>query len=220
MTMCGRFALYTPGSLIRKTFNTSNQLEIIPNYNITPSSDLIVVCQIAEEKIMTRMHWGFIPHWVSVEKKAKGMINARIESVRTKPYFRSAFKDKRCLIIANGFYEWQQNENNKQPYYLSRGENNLIAFAGIWDYWHDEKNIQIATCAIITTKAPEKLLSIHDRNPVIIKNKYCDDWFKKEMTELELNNIIDHDDLLFYRVSNAVNNPRNNDKNCIKEGGI
>lgn len=209
--MCGRYTLAAGPEYIADYFQVDGPMpEFQPSWNITPGGDIPVICQAPEDgRTCSLMHWGLIPHWAKEPDSKYKMINAKAETLSQRPAYRDAYKHRRCLIPANGFYEWQATAQGKQPYYIHRKDDSLLAFAGLWEYW--EKEHIINSCTIITTTANSSIRSIHERMPVIITRENFDSWLDPHNTDThslaEL--LAPHDDKLLepYRVSTAVNNP-------------
>ena len=139
---------------------------------------IYVICHIPDNgRMLSAMRWGLLPPWMKQQPKpSPGFINARLETITQKPAFRHAIKRHRCLVIANGFYEWQKTANNKQPFFIHLNNHQLFAMAGIWERYIDEDGVSMETCAIITTSANAALAHIHDRMPVIISKTNYDTW--------------------------------------------
>ena len=170
--MCGRFTLKTPERIKFDALNTYDPDDLVPRYNIAPSQNVLTILERSSEREATFLRWGLIPFW---SKEPKGFINARAETVEQKAAFNESFQKRRCLIPADGFYEWERNGRISQPYYFQMKDQAPFAFAGIWDRWKSE-GIWITSCAIITTTANELLASIHHRMPVIIIPEFYDLW--------------------------------------------
>lgn len=209
--MCGRFSIYSNTKDIVHYFHLVRTCEPILSYNISPSSTVPVVILEDNNRIMENMHWGLVPHWAR-DKKLKP-INARAETIDTRPFFRTAFKKTRCLIPANGFYEWRRAGNHKQPYYFRLENNDLMAFAGLWDRWkHNDETIE--SCTIITTRANDIMKPVHDRMPVILAPDSYEQWLQdggKDLLQPYPGPMIT------YPVSTVVNNPKNNGRDLIQE---
>ena len=156
------------------------------------------------------MHWGLLPHWAKDTKIQP--INAKAETVDSKPFFRSSFKKHRCLIPANGFYEWKRANNHKQPYYFKLEDADLMAFAGLWDH-REQDGEGMNSCTIITTEANDLMKPIHNRMPVILKPEQYDNWLEAGGKDL----LIPYKGAMtVYPVSTSVNNPRNNGKDLVE----
>lgn len=170
--MCGRFVVKTPNRELTEIFEAapSNDLPDAPNYNICPTDDVVVVDSASGARRLRKMRWGFIPHWYKKPTDGPLLINARSDTLATKPAFRNAARQRRCLIPATGFYEWTYADKDRLPWYIYRKDEAPIAFAGIWQNWGDEDT---ATCAIVTTEANAPLQKLHHRMPVIIE---APDW--------------------------------------------
>ena len=209
--MCGRYTLAAGPKYIADYFQVDGPMpDFQPSWNITPGGDIPVICQAPENgRTCSLMHWGLIPHWAKEPDSKYKMINAKAETLSQRPAYRDAYKHRRCLIPANGFYEWQATAQGKQPYYIHRKDDGLLAFAGLWEYW--EKEHIINSCTIITTTANSSILSIHERMPVIITQENFDAWLDPHNTDTnsltELLAPSDNKLLEPYRVSTAVNNP-------------
>ena len=166
--MCGRYTLHTPRDRIRERYRIARDLatleKLFERYNIAPSQQVAAV-RIARDGVreLVPLRWGLIPHWAKDPKTGYSMINARAESVATKPAFRDAFRRRRCLIPADGFYEWKQVGTAKQPFHIRLKGGEDFAFAGLWEHWQGEGQ-EIESCSIIVTDANELLSHIHDRS--------------------------------------------------------
>ena len=170
--MCGRFTLKTPERLKFDALNTCDPDDLVPRYNIAPSQTVLTILDRNSEREAAFLRWGLIPFW---SKEPKGFINARAETLEQKPAFSEAFQRRRCLIPADGFYEWERNGKISQPYYFQMKDHAPFAFAGIWDRWKSEGS-WITSCAIVTTTANELLAQIHHRMPVILSPESYDRW--------------------------------------------
>jgi putative SOS response-associated peptidase YedK len=168
------------------------------------------------------LYWGLIPKWAKDSKIGAKLINARAETVAEKPSFKSAFRKRRCLVLADGFYEWQQQENKKQkqPYYFRLNDGQPFAFAGLWEQWEDVSGEAIDSCTLLTTDANELMRPVHNRMPVILNPKDYERWLDPEVKEPEqlqpLLRPYSTQEMLAYPVSTAVNKPSNDNAECIK----
>ncbi|MHA6265067.1 SOS response-associated peptidase [Arenibacterium sp. CAU 1754] len=172
--MCGRFAVTLPPDAMAQLFaaQPSNELPHVPNYNVCPTNQVHVVRQGETGRRLVGMRWGFIPHWYKEENGGPLLINARAETLAEKPAFKSACRDRRGLVVADGFYEWTKTDDGKRlPWYFRRRDGAPIAFAAIWQSWGTENPID--TCAIITTAANAAAAAVHHRMPLILEP---DDW--------------------------------------------
>lgn len=179
--MCGRFAQYTPPLAVASRFEVDPQhvliLDWAPRYNLAPSEQAMVVHLGAEEdgRVLEMMTWGFIPHWARDAEDMPHAINARAETVDSKPMFQNAFGSRRCLIPCDGFYDWKALKDRKHPYLIRLKEDGPFALAGLWDHHTDTKG-QVATFTILVTAANDLQKSVHDRMPVILAQRDWDAW--------------------------------------------
>ena len=219
--MCGRFTLHTPASQITEAFHLPDlrDLELKPRYNIAPSQDIPIIRDTDTGREMVMARWGLIPHWSKESKTKYSTINARIESVAEKPTYRTPFKRQRCLIPADGFYEWKQVEGKKVPHHIRMKDGNVFAFAGLWDHWEGEGE-SIDSCTIIVMPANEVMKPIHERMPAIIAPADYDLWLDSRVTDkqeiMQYLNSAPSSQLTAFPVSTRVNSPRNNDERCIQ----
>jgi putative SOS response-associated peptidase YedK len=222
--MCGRFVQNSPLQIIQRIFNTDKVLfEVIPNYNVAPTQKILAIINQDNENKLEKLHWGLVPFWANVISMGSRMINARAETVSQKPGFRNAFRKRRCVIPADGFYEWKGEKGDKQPYYITVPSGKPFAFAGLWETWTDKENDEESvykSCTIITTAASEPLSSIHHRMPAILDPEFYEKWLNEKMQNPKNLKIILRDglihDMIYYPVSKLVNSVKNNDPNCIK----
>jgi putative SOS response-associated peptidase YedK len=216
--MCGRFALYTHLSQIIKIFNLDEAFPFEPSYNIAPSQMISIVCELPDQKrVLSPMRWGLIPSWQKEPKLTSSIINARADTVESKPMFRKAILQRRCLIVADGFYEWQ-HDGNKQPYFISMKNHEPFGLAGIWERWVGE-NKTIDSCSIITVEANKLIAPIHNRMPAIIDPKDYNSWLDVNNTKWdEIKKYLKpfKDALLeTHPVTQKMNSPRYNKPDCI-----
>lgn len=199
--MCGRYSLHSNPEVVALMFGLSEVPAYQPRYNIAPAAQVLIARQEGELRGAAMVKWGLVPRWAKDPAMGARMNNARAETVAEKPSFREAYRKRRCLIPANGFYEWKLENGVKQPYYVHPAGAKLFAFAGLWEQWKD-----LQTCAIITTEANEKMAAVHDRMPVILGREDYPRWLAGEEGLLQpcASNVID-----IRRVSRAVNNARN-----------
>ena len=217
--MCGRYLLsYDLKSLIellknRWDIKTPNIDYYEPDYNIAPGQTVLGIYQNQDlDYLLSEFQWGYLPNWS--KDLSKKMINARSESIDKKPYFRDSFQNRKCLILASGFYEWQR-DRTKTPYYIGIKDNNLFSFAGIWDF-HPQQS-KLKTCAILTTSANNVVIPIHDRMPVMLEHDGEKDWLTMGRTDYShLFKPFNAEQMTIYEVSNYVNNWRNKSMECIK----
>lgn len=168
--MCGRFAITLPNDAMAQLFaaTPANDLPDVPNYNVCPTNRVHVVRAGESGRQLLAMRWGFLPHWYKTANGGPLLINARAETIAEKPAFRSAVRERRCLIVASGFFEWTKDaEGNRLPWYIFRRDGAPIAFAGIWQTWGRED--PLTTCAIVTTAANQGMSALHTRMPLILE---------------------------------------------------
>jgi putative SOS response-associated peptidase YedK len=220
--MCGRFVQKSDIRKIAPLFKAAIvESDVLPRYNITPRQPIAVVMEKGQRKIVT-MKWGLVPHWAKNETISNKLINARSETVTEKPSFKDSFKKRRCLIIADGFYEWQGSGLTKRPFFICMKDDVPFGMAGLYDIWTNAGGEKITTCTIVTTEANEIMKPIHHRMPVILDAKDYDVWLNVEKTDSNLQTILkpcNSDLLKAYEVSLNVNNPRNDSPECIAPVG-
>ncbi len=212
--MCGRFTLTVESSQLQDTFPWLNIAEgsISPRYNIAPNQPVAVVPNDGHHRLDFFL-WGLIPSWAQDPKIGNRLINARAETLAEKPAFRSAFRRRRCLILADGFYEWRKEADGKSktPMYICLKSKAPFAFAGLWEAWHSPDGSQILSCTIITTSPNELLKTIHNRMPVILPSQTYSKWLTPgEVSPSELQSLLrpyPPEEMIAYPVSRAVNNP-------------
>lgn len=173
--MCGRFAVTLPSDAMAQLFaaRPANDLPISPNYNICPTNMVHAIVSDSDVRQLVTFRWGFVPHWYKSPKDGPLLINARAETIAEKPAFKSAARERRCLIPATGFYEWTKDEDgNRLPWYIAPTDGELLAFAGVWQSW-EHGDTHLKACAIVTTGANQTMSAIHHRMPVILGE---DDW--------------------------------------------
>ncbi len=214
-SMCGRFALKSPGRTKFDGVNCSHLPPLFPRYNIAPSQSVLTVVQRESKREAAFLHWGLIPSW---SKEPKGFINARFETIAEKPSFSESFQRRRCLILADAFYEWQRSGKMAQPYVFQMKDELPFAFAGIWDEWRGHE-ISITSCAIITTTANELLATIHDRMPVILRSQSYDAWLNGDSKPANLINLLapfPASEMRSHAVSYDVNSPKMDDEHLLR----
>jgi putative SOS response-associated peptidase YedK len=230
--MCGRFTLRTPATVLIEHFDidvhNETQLALFdPRYNIAPTQDVIVVRADAAtgRRAASMMRWGLLPSWTKQITSGPPVINARSETLAEKPAFRTALRSRRCLIPADGFYEWQLTpgggKGKKQPCYIHRPDGNPFAFAGLWETWKSpDSQLVIESCTIVTTSANAALASLHDRMPVILAPNDYGLWLDANVSEpAKLQHMLapcGNDELVAEPVSTHVNRVANDDPRCIE----
>ena len=219
--MCGRFTLHTPESRIAEAFNLQNTepLGLNPRYNIAPSQDIPIIRDTDDGREMILARWGLVPAWSKEPKTRYSTINARIESVAEKPTYRTPFQRQRCLIPADGFYEWKVINGKKVPHHIHMRDGDVFALAGIWDRWECEGE-SLESCSIIVMPANDVMRPLHERMPAIIAPANYDLWLDTSITgkaEIlwQLHSTLSSQ-LMFYPISPWVNSPRHDDERCLQ----
>ena len=220
--MCGRFVGYRDLEALKAHFPIDRvETNLSPNYNVAPTQNISVIVRQDDENVLRTFRWGLVPFWAKDPSIGNKMINARSETVDSKPSFKNAFKKRRCLIPADGFYEWKGPKGSKQPVYITLPDGEPFGFAGLWEVWDDKGKAEepLYTCTIITTDASPPIQDIHHRMPVILIPEAFEDWIKADTPADALKEIISthtHKDLVFRPVSKAVNSVQNNSPDLIK----
>lgn len=216
--MCGRFVQKVDLREAAKIFEAIVEAEQRTNYNVAPRQPIAVIMADGKRKIV-EMSWGLIPHWAKDASIANKLINARSETVAEKPSFRESFRSRRCLIIADGFYEWQTRDGVKKPFYIFMKNRKPFGMAGLYDHWKDENGKEITTCTIITTEANEFMKSLHHRMPVIISPNDYDRWLDPaERDASKIGSLMkpwDSNEMGAYEVGALVNSAGYNSAECI-----
>ncbi|ALC91926.1 hypothetical protein AM500_20630 [Bacillus sp. FJAT-18017] len=216
--MCGRFSLITEVYSLMQQFDFEFDGDLNPRYNIAPGTNILAIVNRGGKRVGMDFRWGLIPYWANDEKIGYKMINARAESVHEKPSFKNPLKTRRCLIPADGYFEWKREGKTKQPYRFVSKETVPFAFAGLFDRW-DKDGKTIFSCTIITTEANEKTAAIHDRMPAILEPEQQKIWLDPAVDNpLELTSLLTpfpSNKIDFYEVSTLVNSARNEDKEII-----
>lgn len=220
--MCGRFALFSPEEMLSAMFGVEGAGFPSPSYNIPPTRDIAAVRAAAEgaaRRELALLRWGLIPSWAKDPAIGNRMINARAETAPDKPAFRSAFRLRRCLVPADGFYEWRKAGARKQPYFVRMADGRPFAIAALWELWAGPDG-EIASCTLLTTDANERLAPIHDRMPVILSPADYGAWLDPELdkpaTLLPLLRPYPPGEITAFPVRTLVNNPGTDDPRCIE----
>jgi putative SOS response-associated peptidase YedK len=221
--MCGRFVGFRSLEELKDSFPIDRAAyETTSNFNVAPSQEVLAIVKHAGENWLVKFHWGLVPFWAKDISIGNRMINARSETIAEKPSFHNAFKKRRCLILADGFYEWKGEKGRKQPMFITLPDRKPFAFAGLWETWNkkDDQDSSYKSCTIITTKASKSIRDIHHRMPVILKSKVYESWLNPgNQNVVELDRILKNElitELVSYPVSKQVNSTRNNDASCIE----
>ncbi len=220
--MCGRFTLRTPGNLIIRQFALNFHGQLLPRYNIAPTQMVPVVRGL--DRQTTPLRWGLVPFWSKEPTARRAMINARSETAATKPAFRNAFRKQRCLIPADGYFEWRREGKQKQPYWIRMQDDRPFLMAGLWERWSDrtaeEEADPLETFTILTTSANRLTSEIHDRMPVILGPNDYDRWLDPESQDADQLTYMlepyDAHEMRLDAVSTRVNSARNDDPDCVR----
>jgi putative SOS response-associated peptidase YedK len=218
--MCGRYTLATPKERLAEEFGFENSsVELPPSYNIAPTQGVTAVLEEGGQRRLEVLRWGLIPPWADDPQIGSRMINARSETASEKPSFRRAFRERRCLIPADGFYEWRRTNGAKQPYYIHMQDGRPFAFAGLWESWSKGGEGEVRTCTILTTGANAIVGEIHERMPVIVAPDAYEVWLDSASEKDELRGLLapfSEEEMEAYPVSRFVNSPSNNDPRCVE----
>jgi putative SOS response-associated peptidase YedK len=221
--MCGRFTLFTDIEEIKERFDIQGSFdeEYQFSYNIAPSQSVLSVINDGVRNRLGYLRWGLIPFWAKDEKAGYKMINARAETIAEKASFRNAYKKKRCLIIADSFYEWKKTPERKIPMRIKLKNHAPFGMAGLWESWKSPEGISIYSCSVITTVPNELMTSIHDRMPVILKPEDEKDWLNPSINDpaylQQYLKSFDSEQMEAFEVSTDVNSTKNNTPNLIQQ---
>ena len=175
--MCGRFALKAPPSVLIRRFHLDECAEVQPRYNLAPGSDIAAIRRSPDgRRVLDLMRWGLVPHWAKDPDIGTRLINARGESLAGKPAFRDAFRRRRCLVPADGFYEWKAEGRIRQPYYFSLPSGETMALAGLWESWQAPDGSPLRSVCLVTTAANHVMAPVHDRMPVVVAPQHWEEW--------------------------------------------
>jgi putative SOS response-associated peptidase YedK len=218
--MCGRFAFYSPSEATAALFGVSGSVAVEPRYNIAPTQ---FIAAIREDEDRTRelvmLRWGLVPFWAKDPAIGNRMINARAETVAEKPSYRAAFRHRRCIVLADGFYEWRKEGDAKTPYFISLASGEPFGLAGLWENWKDkDSDASLQTTTLITTAANEFMTPLHHRMPVIVHPDSANDWLSgaADFLQQAANNV---PALQAWPVDRRVNNARNEGAELIDSTG-
>lgn len=216
--MCGRFNMLATPEQLQQAF----ALEQVPgyriSYNIAPGQKILGIVQPEQNGLsLVGFDWGLVPSWAKDSKLSHSLINARAETLAEKPSFKAAYRNRRCLIPATGFYEWQARADGKQAYHICREDRGVFAFAGLWEHWRQEA-YSLHTCTIITTAANALIAPIHERMPVVVAPEHYRAWLGHGQPQAALDALLaesDYRGMTLYPIGDRVNNPRHDDHDCI-----
>jgi putative SOS response-associated peptidase YedK len=219
--MCGRFSLTLSSEDLLEYFLLSEGYNLEPRYNIAPSQEITAVRLEEGQRRLVSLHWGLIPFWADDRKIGYRTINARSETAHKSPAFRAAFRSRRCLIPATGFFEWDKLQGSRQPFFIYRTDGKPMTFAGLWEHWEDKEGKEfIESCTILTTDAAEPVARLHDRMPVILEPGDFDLWLDPQEQNLEqLRNLMHPTEqgvLSMHPVSRYVNKAGNVGEKCLE----
>jgi putative SOS response-associated peptidase YedK len=220
--MCGRFTLITPAEVVAEQFQLIEAPSLSPRYNVAPTQPVAAVRPSPGNggRELVLLRWGLVPFWAKDPAIGSRMINARSETVAQKPAFRAAFRRRRCLVPADGFYEWQRQEQGKQPFYIRLGDEKPFAFAGLWEHWEGPDETTIESCTLLTTEPNDLIRLLHNRMPVILAPSDYDLWLDPGVQEAELLQPLlrpyPSENMIAYPISTWVNSPRNEGPQCIE----
>ncbi len=217
--MCGRYTLTADGETVRTAYGLADApFDYRPRYNIAPQQDVLVVANGKQGRRAGIMRWGLVPHWADSPADGARMINARSETVQERSAFRDAFERRRCIIPADGFYEWKQTPSGKIPMRITLG-GELFAFAGLWEKWQRGDQPPLYTCTILTTSPASSIADIHDRMPVMLRPEQYDLWLQQDADAEDLKALLrpyEGEDLQAYTVSTLVNKVENDGPECVE----
>lgn len=221
LIMCGRFTLAAKPTALATLFELDDILELAPRYNIAPTQPVAAVrlAPHTTKREFTYLTWGLIPSWAKDIKMGSRMINARSETVAEKPAFRAAYKRRRCLIPADGFYEWQKLDGRKQPQFITMNDRKPFAIAGLWEHWESVEGSVIQSCTLLTTTPNAVVEPLHNRMPVILHPEDYNEWLYPDTDPGLLRHLLrpyPAEKMMAYPVSTYVNSPANDTPVCIQ----
>jgi putative SOS response-associated peptidase YedK len=224
--MCGRFTLRAPASVIAEQFTVFDVAPLTARFNIAPTQPVPVIRMRTGAfagtggRELVWLRWGLVPSWAKDPAIGNRLINARAESAAEKPAFRTAMRRRRCLVAADGFYEWQKTGRARQPYFIRFRDDRPFAFAGLWEAWEGADHSMLETCTLLTTEANDLLRPIHDRMPVILPPESCSHWLDPSVEDpRQLARLLvpyATEPMEAYRVGTAVNSPSHETPRCIE----
>jgi len=215
--MCGRFAFYSPGEATAALFGVSGAIPVEARYNIAPTQYIAAIRNVGEDgRELAMLRWGLVPFWAKDPAIGNRMINARAETVAEQPSYRAAYRHRRCLVLADGFYEWHTEGGVKTPYYISAADGEPFAFAALWENWQSKiSDESIQSTTLITTAADEFMSTLHHRMPVILRSDTADRWLAGDDDLIDF--AASHGpQLRAWAVDRRVNNARNEGADLIE----
>ena len=224
--MCGRYAFFSPAEAVRRSFAVEAVPALEPRYNVAPTQAVPAVREGPDgHRSVALLHWGLVPSWAKDRALGNRMINARCETLAERPAFRRAYRSRRCILPADGWYEWQPGAAGKQPWFIRSRDGEPLGLAGLWETWKDPDGSTLESCAIITTDAAAAIAHIHHRMPVVLPAEAYEAWLDPAGQDLQaLGRWLGPCDparLRAYPVSRRVNNPRNEGPELVEaaDGG-
>ena len=212
--MCGRFSLATTADRLAAHFDMAVPAQCPPTYNLCPGQAIAVVHEADGRRAMARMHWGLIPGWSRDRAIGRRLINARAETVHSKPAFREAFRHRRALVPATGFFEWANATGGRQPWHFCRPDSAPFAIAALWERWTGGDEV-VQSCTLLTTAANDLVAPVHPRMPVIIAVAEYHRWLSAEPAQARQLLTQTNEELIAYTVNRRINDPHNDDESCI-----
>lgn len=218
--MCGRYTLLADEMKVRQAFEIEHVIEDYqPNYNIAPGQNVLAIIHDGKKRRAGYLRWGLVPSWANDPKIGYKMINARSETAHEKPSFKKLMARKRCLVVADSFYEWKKTDDEKIPQRIQTADRELFAFAGLWDKWQHDEQV-LFTCTILTKEANDFMKDIHHRMPIILPKHKEDEWITSTITQpaeaYSFLQSVKTEEFTSYPVSTHVNHAKNNDAMCIE----
>ncbi|MEX0653217.1 MAG: SOS response-associated peptidase [Phycisphaeraceae bacterium] len=223
--MCGRYVITSSSAQLAALFEAEPRVRLAPRYNVAPTQPVAVVRTDREggRRTLDLVRWGLVPWWAKDVKLGNRLINARSETAAEKPAFKAAMRYRRCLVVADGFYEWQRRGPVKQPHLIQMADEQPFAMAGLWEHWQDANGNELETCAILTTPANAMLSKLHERMPAILEAEDYLAWLDPRQTDAQaagaLLRPMAAERMMHHPVSLHVNNPRHDDARCVAPVG-
>ena len=220
--MCGRFTLATPAQEVAEHFGLGEVPALSPRYNIAPAQSIAVVRRSESDEVplLEFRRWGLIPSWAKDPGIGSRMINARLETAAEKPAFRAPFRRRRCLVPADGFYEWKPHPKRRRPHHVRLATGELFGLAGLFESWKSPEGESVGSCTLLTTAASPAMSPLHDRMPILVDPEHYRSWLDPDLQDpdaiLSLTRSSISEGLVFHPVGFRVNNPRNDDSACIE----